>query len=155
MIIEDRSKFSEAFDDALNRAATIAIKNSDPVKKNKNSTYVGSTIVEKNENGLYDIKFINQTMLFENLSSFDVAMIIAQRYNTNEQNIIKQVIALDEKYSKHHTAIVHYLHCFKSAKKRNDIEKMCIFEDKFQVAEGLAKLTKDRIAFFKRVKSTF
>jgi len=155
MIIDDKPKFLEAFDDALNRATSIAIKNADPIKKNKNSTYVGTTIVEKNENGLYDVRFINQAILFENLSSFDVAMIVAQRYNTNEHNVIKQVLALDEKYSKYHTDMIHYLHCFKSAKKRNDVEKMCILEDKFQVAEGLAKLTKDRIGFFKRVKSSF
>lgn len=155
MIIDDKPKFLEAFDDALNRATTIAIKNADPIKKNKNTTYVGTTIIEKNDNGFYDLKFLNHTPLFENLSSFEVAMIVAQRYNTSEHGVIKQVLALDEKYSKYHTDMIHYLHCFKAAKKKNDVEKMCILEDKFQVAEGLAKLTKDKIAFFKRIKSTF
>jgi hypothetical protein len=155
MVIEDKSRLLEVLDNALNQATSTAIKNADPIKRSKNSTFIGTTIVEKNRDGFYDIKFLNDTILFENISTFDVAVMIAQRYNSNEHSVIKQILVLEEKYAKYHNDMVHYLHCFKAAKKKNDIEKMCILEDKFQVAEGLARITKDRIGFFKRVKYAF
>ena len=150
----DKPRLLMVFDDALNQAASIAIKNAEPIKRSKNSAFIGTTIVEKNSSGYYDVKSIDKAVLYENISVFDVALIIAQRYSAGEHGVIKQVLALEEKYSKHHNDMVHYLHCFKAAKKKNDIEKMCILEDKFQVAESLAKMTKDKITSFKRVKSS-
>jgi hypothetical protein len=155
MSIQDRSRLLVVFNDALNQAASIAIKNGDPIKRSKNSTFIGTTIVEKNANGYYDVRSIDKSALYEDISVFDVALIIAQRHSAGEHGIIKQVLALEDRYSKYHNDMVHYLHCFKAAKKKNDIEKMCILEDKFQVAESLAKMTKDKIGSFKRVKTTF
>lgn len=154
MNITDRPRLLVVFDAALNQAASIAIKNAEPIKRSKNSAFIGTTIVEKNTKGFYNVKSIDGTILFEDIFVFDVAVIIAQRYSTGEHGIIKQVLALEEKYSKHRNDMIHYLHCFKAAKKKKDIEKMCILEDKFQVSEGQAKIIKDKITSFKKVKST-
>ena len=105
--------------------------------------------------GFYDIKSIDKILLYENIFVFDIALIIANRYSHGEHGTIKQILLLEQKYSKYHTDMMHYLNCFKAAKKKNDIEKMCILEDKFQVAESQAKLIKDKIGSFKKVKIAF
>ena len=49
--------------------------------------------------------------------------------------------------------MIHYLNCLKGARKRRDIERMAILEDKFQIAEILAKHARNGIAVFKLIPS--
>ena len=91
-------------------------------------------------------------MLFENISVFDVAVIVAQRYNSGAMRDVERVLQLEQKFSKYHIDMLHYLHCMKVARKKNDAERSAILEDKFSMAELLAKNTRDKIANFKRVK---
>lgn len=148
----ERSDLLENLNIAANKAATYAIQRGSPLSMDKKSIMIGTTLIEKNDFGTYDILSFDRTLLFKNISVFDVAIIIAQRYNLNEHGIIKKVLILEDKFSKHHTDMLHYLHCLKSAKKKHDLERMAILEDKFQQAEQFAKDTRDRISFFKRVK---
>ena len=148
----NRSALLNKLDKATERAASFAISRGDPIRMSKKSTLIGNTFVEKNSNGLYDVILPNRTMLYKDISVFDVAVIIAQRYNSGEPAIIKKVLAQEEVYLKHHNDMLHYLNCLKSAKKRHDIERMAILEDKFQVAEILARNARNSISIFKRVK---
>ncbi len=122
-----------------------------PIPVSKKSVLIGNVFIEKNKAG-YNIVSMGHKRLYENISVFDVAVIVAQRYNLGETSAIKQVLALEDRFSKYHTDMVHYLHCMKSAKKKNDNERFAILEDKFQVAELLARNIRDRITSFKRVK---
>jgi hypothetical protein len=137
---------------ATDKAASLVIQRGLPVTINKKSTIIGSTVVEKNDNGSYNVVSFDKKVLFENISVFDVAVIIAQRYNQQEHGVIKQVLYLEERFSKYHTDMIYYLHCMKSAKKKKDLDRFLILEDKFQVAEQYAKNTRDSISIFKRVK---
>lgn len=148
----NRIDLLERLDRATYRAATYAIQRGNPLSIDKKSIMIGSTLIEKNNYGTYDIISFDKSKLFENISVFDVAIIIAQRYNMNEYGVIKQVLILEEKFSKYHTDMLHYLNCMKSAKKKHDLERMAILEDKFQMAEQFAKDTRDRISSFKRIK---
>ena len=118
----------------------------------KRSTLIGNVFVEKNVKGFYDVLKFDRSLLYGDISVFDVAIIIAQRYNAGETSAIKKVLYLEERFSKHHTDMIHYLHCMKGAKKNHDNERMAILEDKFQVSESLAKITRDKISVFKRIK---
>jgi len=137
---------------ATDRAADLAIQRGMPIPVSKKSIMIGNAIIEKNSQGTYNVLSFNRSKLYENISVFDVAVIVAQRYNQLEFGVIKQVLFLENKFSKYHTDMTHYLNCMKSAKKNCDNERMAILEDKFQVAELLAKDTRDRISVFKRVK---
>jgi hypothetical protein len=148
----NRSALLNKLDKATEKAASFAISRGDPIRMSRRSTLIGNTFVEKNNNGLYDVILPNKTILYKDLSVFDVAVIIAQRYNSGEQSIIKKVLSQEEIYLKHHNDMLHYLNCLKSAKKRHDIERMAILEDKFQVAEMLARNARNSISIFKRVK---
>src|SRR5207344_2094173 len=136
----------DKLDRATDRAADLAIHLGMPIPVSNKSVMIGNTIIRKNPEGRYNILSFNKSVLFEDISVFDVAVIIAQRYNQYEFGVIKQVLFLEEKFSKYHTDMVHYLHCMKSAKKKNDGERMAILEDKFQLAEQHAKNTRDRIS---------
>lgn len=137
---------------ATDRAATVVIARGFPIQVSSKSTLIGNTVVTRNGLGLYDIVKAPDKKLYENISVFDVAIIIAQKYNSGEFSAIRKILMLEQKYSKHHMDMVHYLNCLKGAQKRRDIERMSILEDKFQVAEILAKHARDSISIFKRVK---
>ena len=147
----DRTELLEKLGRATDRAATFALQRGVPVPISKKSVLIGNVFIEKNKFG-YNVVALDRMKLYENISVFDVAVIIAQRYNSGEISAIKQVLFLEDRFTKYHIDMIHYLHCMRSAKKKNDVERMAILEDKFQVAESLAKNIRDRIAFFKRVK---
>jgi len=148
----NRENLLDKLDRVADKAASYAITRGYPISVSKNSTLVGNVSVEKNSKDLYNVMTLDKHILYEDISVFDVAVIIAQRYNAGETHIVKQVLALEERFSKYHTDMIHYLHCLKGAAKRHDTERMAILEDKFQVSEILAKNTRDRITNFKRVK---
>jgi hypothetical protein len=148
----DRPGLLNTLDKATDRAASFAIQRGMPIQVSKKSVMIGDTIIEKNRDGFYDILSFNKSKLYENISVFDVAVIVAQRYNRHETGVIKQVLTLEGQFSKYHNDMIHYLHCMKSAKKKQDTDRMAILEDKFQLAEQRAKDTRDSISVFKRVK---
>jgi len=148
----ERAELIEKLDKAANTAASFAISRGNPIRMSKTSTLIGNIIIEKNEDGLYEVILPDKTVLYDNISVFDVAIIIAQRYSTGESSIIKKVLTQEDIFLKHHNDMIHYLNCLKSAKKKHDIERMAILEDKFQSAEILAKSARNSISIFKRVK---
>lgn len=148
----NRSDLLDTLDKATDKAATFVLQRGYPIPVTKKSLLIGNSFVEKNNNGMYDVLNVEGKTAYKDISVFDVAIIVAQRLNTNEISAIKQVLFLEEKFSKYHTDMLHYLHCLKGAKRHNDIERMAILEDKFHLAELLAKNTRDKISIFKRVK---
>ena len=137
---------------ATDRAAAFALQRQSPMKVSKGLVLIGSASIEKNDQGTYDVFASDKSVLYEDISVFDVALIVAQRYNDRDTSVIKQVITLERNFSKYHNDMVHYLHCMASAKKKKDSERMSILEDKFQLAEQRARDIRDSISVFKRVK---
>jgi hypothetical protein len=148
----DRVALLDKLDKATDRGAQLAISRGIPVRISRKATLIGNTIVIKNLNSLYNVVSPNGLLIYEDISVFDIAVIIAQRYNSGEMATIKKVLALEERFSKYHNDMIHYLDCLKFAKKRHDIERMAILEDKFQVAETSARNTRNSISVFKRIK---
>ncbi len=147
----DRKLMLNKLKDATDKAASLAIKRGLPIS-NKSGTWVGNTIIKKNRKGFYDILTLDKKELFTDIIVFDVATIISQRFTDGEFKTIEKILVLEHTYSKHHTDMIHYLHCIKAAKLRQDYDAMAILEDKFQVSEIRAKNTRDDIAVFKRLK---
>lgn len=142
----------DKLDRATDKATAYAIQRGSLLSVNSKSMLIGRVLVEKNTTGTYDVLLFDRTPLFNNISVFDVAVIIAQRYHKNELGAVRQVLHLEERFSKYHTDMMHYLHCMRSAKKDHDDERMAILEDKFQMAEQCARDTRDKISSFKRTK---
>ncbi len=147
----DRSELIDKLDKATDKAATFAIQRGMPIPAKKGS-WVGNTIIKKNVNGFYDIFGLDKKLLFQNITIFDIATIVAQRYTSGEFRTVERILDLENKYSKYHMDMLHYLHCMKAARQRHDYDAMAILEDKFQVTEIRARSTRDSISFFKRVK---
>ena len=147
----NRDGMLSRLDEVTDKAASIAIRESMPIP-GKKGVYIGTVVIEKNKKGFYDLSNVNGGLLFEDISVFDVAIIIAQRYNNEEYGAIKRVLELEEMYAKNHTEMIYFLHCYKGARKKKDYGRMAILEDKFATSETKAKIARDRISFFKRVK---
>jgi hypothetical protein len=148
----DKPKLLEELDTATNLAASIALKKGVPIPISKKSTLVGNLLIEKNRDGFFDIVNFNKNTLHKDISVFDVAMIVAQKYISNDFSSIKKVLYLESRFVKYHIDMTHYLHCMKSAKKKKDIERYAILQDKFQTAEMLAENIKNNLNVFKTVK---
>lgn len=150
--MNNRSLLIAGLDKATDKVVSTAISSGLPLHITKKTTIVGSTLIEKNKSGFYNVKLMDGRVLYKDIYVFEVAIIVAQRYNLKEFNIIKKVMKLEEKYAKLHMDMKYYLHCIKGAKKQNDFERMSILEDKFQSTELLAKKLRDDISFFKKMK---
>lgn len=148
----EKASLLEKLDRATDRGAHLAISKCMPIRMSKKSTLIGSTFIEKTENGLYSIVLSNKSVVYSDISIFDIAVIIAQRYNSGETATIYKVLALEERFSKYRNDMENYLNCLKGAKKRHDTERMAILEDKFQVAETAARNIRDDISIFKKVR---
>lgn len=137
---------------ATTRAAQLVIQSGYPISISKNLTIVGNLFIEKSINKSYKVLLSDKSILFDNISVFDVAIILAQQYKRGHISAVKQIIYLEGKYLKYHNDMIYYLHCMKGAKKTHDNERFFILEDKFYMAEILAKNIKDKIIFFKKIK---
>jgi hypothetical protein len=147
----NRDGMISQLDKATDKAASIAIRESMPIPSKK-GVFVGSVFIEKNSKGFYDVLSIGGKLLYPDIAVFDVAIIVAQRHSNEEHSVIKKVLDLEEVYSKNHTEMLYFLHCYKGAKKKRDYSRMAILEDKFSTSEARAKVARDRISFFKRMK---
>jgi len=148
----DKTALIDKLDRATDKAVSVALVRGIPLTVSKKSTMIGTTLIRKNIKGFYDVLTLDGKVLYEDISVFDVAVIVAQRHNSGETGTIRKVLYLEQKYSKYRSDMLTYLHCLKGAKKKNDIERMAILEDKFQVSEMLAKNVRDHISIFKRTK---
>lgn len=148
----NRELLVKQLDKATTKATALAIQRGSPISITKNKVVVGNLCICKNKSGFYDIVTLDQHPIYSDIYLFEVAIILAQSYSSGDTPTVRKVLTLQDKFEKHHTDMVHYLHCMKSAKKRHDIDRMIILEDKFQIAESHAKNIKDQISIFKRVK---
>ena len=148
----DRQELIDNLDRATDKAASNAIESGLPIPNSKSSAWVGKTFIKKNRNGFYDIFSLDKKALYKDITVFDIAVIMAQRYTSGEFKTLDKVVKLEDEYSKNRTNMMHYLHCMQGAKSRKDYDAMAILEDKFQMAEIRAKRTRNDIAIFKRLK---
>lgn len=147
----DRSSLLDRLDKATELAAKIAVQRRS-IDLPKKMVPVGTVYVQLGKNNLYNILNYKHEIIFKDISVFDVAVIIAQRFSAGENSAIKKILFLESCFSKQHTDMVHYLSCMKHAKTKKDTERLCILEDKFQTAEMRARMLRDRISSFKRAK---
>ena len=129
--------------------ALSAIKKSIPLKFSDKSILVGSLIINKNENNCYDVLNSDKNILFKDIISADIAVIIAQKYNSRNFSTIDKILDLEKNYAKYHLDMLHYLNCMKISKKKKNYERLSILEDKFRIAENRAKRYKNGIVIFK------
>ena len=149
---EKKEKLLVSLDTAIRQAAAKAISKSEPIG-DKNSCIVGSLSVKKNDSGLFEVLNVNKEVLHTNISLYYVAVLVAQKFIAGHRTQIKEILELENSYQKFHNDMLHYLHCYKVAKTRNDTGRMSILEDKFQMSEQHAKKIKEKLDFYKRSKS--
>lgn len=148
----ERAALISQLDRATSKAMMLAIQRCSPIPINRNRVVVGNICVDKNKSGFYDILTPDRKHLYKDVYLYEIAIILAQRYAAGDTSAIRKVLALQDRFEKHHLDMLHYLQCMKSAKKKHDIERMAILEDKFQISESFAKDIREKMSLFKRVK---
>ena len=69
---------------ATDRAAKYAISTGYPIRISKKSTVIGNAIVAKRADSFYNVMSLTKNVLYKSILTFDVAVILAQRYNSGE-----------------------------------------------------------------------
>jgi hypothetical protein len=151
--INDKEKLLSLFDNAIEKATHTTMQNSEPIITANKDTFVGLFLVHKKIDNCYEIReSASKKPLYKDIYLYEAAISIAQRLSKGITNSISEILKIDKDYSKHRNDMVHYLHCYKVAIQKKDIEKMSILEDKFQMSEQLSKLIKNRMSKFKLVR---
>jgi len=142
----------DRLDKITDKAAVLSITRGTPTPLSKNITRVGTLLIKRNLDGIYDITTLTNDFLYRNISVFDVAITISQKHNQGNMHSIKQILYFQNRFEKFRIDMTHYLHCMKGAKQKGDIERLSILEDKFQIAEESAKNIRRRLLSFKSPK---
>lgn len=118
-------------------------------KKIDRGVEVGSFIVEKNDDDLYDIRYNSSSdTLFEDIRLYETAYLLVKYLNEgkkiNSPEITKVISsnALFETY--YYDAIIHKK-TYNKAKKRGDFDKMDIAEARFDKAKTDANMARKQI----------
>lgn len=134
---------------ATDKAVSVARQKCLPIHIDKNTTLIDDIVVAKTVTGLYSVRSCSGIM-YTDISSRDIAIIIAQRYKSKEMGVIRKIISLEKEYSKHKQDMMHYLNSLKKASKKNDDCRIAILEDRFYTSEYRAKLVKNKILVYKK-----
>lgn len=145
----EKLKLLRNLDKATDKAAVLTIKAGLTPDLSKKYTLINDVYVKKNNNGYYDIMNLHKEAIYKNISLFDIAITIAQKYTNGDRYSIRKILFLENKFFKHYTDMLHYLNCMKIAKKNKDYERLAILEDKFQTSELIAKNIRDTISTLK------
>lgn len=138
--------------DRITNAAAIAISGSgSPLCLSRDACFVGNFAVKKNKNDLYDITTIGGLSLYSDISSFDIAVMIAQRYRSGEKSSVNKILSIEKLHAKYYLDAVHYRRCLKLAKANKELERVYILEDKIQNASAMLKNIRQQLEVFKVV----
>jgi hypothetical protein len=149
----EKSMLLARLDKATTTAASILANSTLLSTTSRKSTIVGKVCVIKNLSGSYDILSLDKRYkIHENISLFDIAMIIAQKHNIGDTYSIEKLLFLENRFIKHYNDMKHYLHCMRGTTRNKDFKRLAILEDKFQVSESHAKNIRDNISNFKILK---
>jgi len=149
---KDKARLFELFENAISKATQLTIQRHQDTIESKKKVQIGNLLVCKNSTNFYDIvDFVTKKIIYENIELYDAAIIIAHQENKNKKFLITEVLKIDKEYSKHTMDMAHYSHCYKIVKKKNNIDRMLVLEDKFQLSEQLSKMVKLKLLKFKSV----
>lgn len=138
-----------AFNNASQNVAAKVANTINESKKIERGVEVGSFVVEKNDDELYDI-YDNRTSdtLFENIRLYETAYLLVKHLNEgrkiNSPEITK-IISTNALFETYYYDAINHKRTYNIAKTRNDFAKMDIAEARFTRAKEDATLAKRQI----------
>lgn len=144
-----KSVLIKALDKVADKTLSSLLQTCTPIPINDRIIMVGNSFVRKNNNKLYDVLSMNKNVIYCDLVTLDIAVIVAEKYSSGKISDLKKVISLEQKYSKYFFDMLNYLHCIKNAKKNKDLERYLILTDKYNEAKIMASTIKENILVFK------
>lgn len=146
-----KNRLLRKLETATDRAAALTVSKGYPVPCNSDKTFVGNTIVVKNSSNLYNIVSLTNQLLYTDIISKDVALVMARYISFNNTPVIDKIISLEKEYTKLHLEMLFYLNSHKKARQAGDYERMYILEDRISNMEYKAKTVRNRILKYNKV----
>lgn len=138
-----------AFNNASQNVAAKVANTINESKKIERGVEVGSFVVEKNGDELYDI-YDNRTSdtLFEDIRLYETAYLLVKHLNEGKKinsSEITKIISTNALFETYYYDAINHKRTYNIAKKRNDFAKMDIAEARFTRAKEDATLAKRQI----------
>jgi signal transduction protein with GAF and PtsI domain len=138
-----------AFNNASQNVAAKVANTINESKKIERGVEVGSFVVEKNDDELYDI-YDNRTndTLFEDIRLYETAYLLVKHLNEGKKinsSEITKIISTNALFETYYYDAINHKRTYNIAKKRNDFPKMDIAEARFTRAKEDATLAKRQI----------
>lgn len=138
-----------AFNNASNNVSKKVAQTINESKKTSRGVEVGSFIVEKNDDDLYDIRD-NRTSdtLFEDVRLYETAYLLVKHLNEGKKinsPEITKIISTNALFETYYYDAISHKRNYNKAKKRGDFAKMDIAEARFDRAKEEASLAKRQI----------
>lgn len=123
-------------------------------KKAKGKIAVGSYIIVRNKNNMFDIYKKNmKNLIHKDIMVFDAAMAIVESLNMKNQKSAKMVIEVEEEYARNYMEMLHFQNAYNHARE-NDDESLSIFEDRYDIAKNKAKIAREKLRRFRTTGKT-
>ena len=117
-------------------------------KRTKNKIAVGSYIITKNKDEMYNIYKKNMSnLIHENIMVFDAAMAIVEALNMKNETSAKHILEIEEEYARNYMEMMHFKNAYNHAKDHED-NSLGIFEDRYDIAKYRAKAARELLRGF-------
>ena len=114
-------------------------------KKAKDKIAVGSYLIVKNKQGMFDIYKKNmKNLVHKDIMLFDAAMSIVELLNVKKEAAAKKVLEMEEEYAKNYMEMLHFENAYRNAIKADDSSAE-VFEDRYIIAKYRAKSAREKL----------
>lgn len=114
-------------------------------KKAKGKIAVGSYLIVKNKQGMFDIYKKNMNnLVHKDIMLFDAAMSIVELLNANKETLAKKVVEMEDEYARNYMEMLHFENAYQNAIKADDSSAE-VFEDRYTIAKYRAKSAREKL----------
>ena len=118
-------------------------------RKAKDKIAIGSYIIVKNKQGMFDIYKKNmKNRVHQDIMVFDAAMAIVESLNMRNTASTKMVLEVEEEYARNYMEMLHFENAYKHALKTGD-DNAAVFEDRYVIAKFRAKTAREKLRGFR------
>ena len=122
----------------------------DDITPGPDRSVVGRCVVQMNEYGCYDIKYMDKTVRMC-IGAHDVAVTLAQCWAAGDMTMFQKLASMETEFTKFWNQTTIYRHAYRSAKRKRDYVRMRAMENKHLIAASRASRIRASILAFRQV----
>ena len=123
-------------------------------KKAKDKIAVGSYLIARNKDGMFNIYKKNmRNLVHKDIMVFDAAIAVVESLNMENKNAVEKVLEVEAEYANNYMEMLHFKNAFDHAIKVDDVNAW-VFEDRYILAKSKAKVAREKLRGFRTAGKT-